>query len=134
MALISSKDTKRLAILHEPGQWVEVRPLTAGDVDGLDVATSGMIRIALEKLADVIIAWSYDEPPSLDAIKRLDLDTFLWLGPAALRASGVRDDDEKKGSDNGSSVSPTPEAEQPPEPSLTRLPISSNAGVSGTTD
>lgn len=104
MALINSSNTKRLDIPHEPGQWVEVRPLTAGDIEGLSVDGS-QVKVSIEALAAIISAWSYDEPVSLENVRRLDLDTFTWLGAEALKVSGVRDDETKK--NLGSASSPT---------------------------
>jgi hypothetical protein len=108
VALINSSNTKRLDIPHEPGQWVEVRPLTAGDIEGLSVDGSG-VKVSIEALAAIISAWSYEEPVSLENVRRLDLDTFTWLGTEALKVSGVRDADEKKDSASDSSLtSPIP--------------------------
>lgn len=95
MALINSSNTKRLDIPHEPEQWIDVRPLTAGDMEGLSVDGS-QIKVSIEALAAIIQAWSYDEPVSLENVRRLDIDTFTWLGTEALKVSGVRDDDTKK--------------------------------------
>lgn len=119
MALINSSNTKHLDIPHEPGQWVEVRPLTAGDIEGLSVDGSG-VKVSIECLAAIISAWSYQEPVSLENVRRLDLDTFTWLGNEALKVSGVRDDAEKKDSNLDSSpTSPIPTNGQSPVSSLT---------------
>ncbi len=121
MALVDPTKAIRLEVPHEPGQWVEVRPLMGADMESLDVE-AGRIKISFALLAEIVLAWSYDEPPSIDTIRRLDIDTILWLDRAALKASGVRDDDEGKGSP-ASSPSGTPPPSQDgasiPEPSLT---------------
>lgn len=120
MALISFKDRHRLEIPHEPGQWVEVRPIAAGEIELFEV-TNGMVKVTLDLLAAVVTGWSYDEPVSLDAIKRLDLDTFVWLtgalGDELMKISGIRTADEKK--DSGGSSSPTLsplQTDMPPSP------------------
>lgn len=119
MALISSNDTKRLDIPHEPGQWVEVRPLTAGDIEGL-TAEGSQVKVSIEALAAIISGWSYAEPPTIENVRRLDLDTFTWLGTEALKVSGVRDDAEKKDSATDSSrTSRTPANGRSPVSSLT---------------
>lgn len=119
MALIDATHTKRLIPPHEPESWFDVRPLTAGDIEGLS-ADGSQVKVSIEALAAIIQAWSYTEPVSLENVRRLDLDTFTWLGTEALKASGIRDADQKKESMTGSSpTSPTPDNAPSPVSSLT---------------
>lgn len=106
MALLDSRNSKRFDVPHEPGAWVELRPVTAGDVELLDVQGAN-IRFSLDLLARLITAWSYAEAPSTETVRLLDLDTYVWLSrdcaAAVMKFSGVRDAGEKKSSSNGSS-------------------------------
>jgi hypothetical protein len=121
LALITSKDTKRLDIPHEPGQWVEVRPLTFGDLDifGMDGET---VRVSRDLASEVITGWSYSEWPvsrdeRLTLLKSLDLDTSMWLitalGETLTEISGIRSDDAKKNTVNNSSPTTSTEADSP---------------------
>jgi hypothetical protein len=122
LALITSKDHKRLTIPHEPDQWVEVRPLTFGDMDlfGMDGET---VAVSRDLAAEVITSWSYGEWPAtkderLDLIKSLDLDTAMWLitslGETLTEISGIRGDSEKKDSPSNSPPTTSTEADSPP--------------------
>jgi len=92
MALLKPT-TRRLDIPHEPGEWVEIRRLSA--LGGLDPDEMGKGRVRrLEELAryfvSAIVAWSYPERPTVEAIAGvpnsagereggLDAVTSLWL-------------------------------------------------------
>ena len=121
MALITSKDYKRLDIPHEPGQWVDVRPLTFGDLDifGMDGET---VVVTRDLVAEVVTGWSYGEWPAtkderLELIRTLDLDTSVWLitalGETLPKISGIRSDSEKKDSASNSQPITDTEAVSP---------------------
>jgi len=111
VALITSNDYKRLVIPHEPGQWVDVRPLTFGDLDIFNMDGETVV-VTRDLVAEVVTEWSYGEwPPTKDErlalIRSLDLDTSVWLitalGETLPKISGIRSDSEKKDSPNNSS-------------------------------
>lgn len=110
MALITSQ-SERIAIPHEPDNWIEIRPLRAGDL-GLFTMAGDQVKVSHELLAAVVVAWSYGEMPTdpaqrLELVKQLDLDTYLWayneLGGRLSRISGIRSEPEKKESSTPSS-------------------------------
>lgn len=102
MALISAVHTKRLIPDFEPESWFDVRPICAGDFEGL--TTDGQqITLSIDLLTSLITAWSYEEPVSRENVARLDVDTFVWLQGALTTASGIRSEPEKKESGNNSS-------------------------------
>lgn len=92
MALLKAT-TKRLDIPHEPGEWIEIRRLsTLGDLDGVEMTKGRQARIneMARYFFAAIVAWSYPEPPSTDAIAGkpnangdreggLDDKTATWL-------------------------------------------------------
>lgn len=102
MALISAVHTKRLIPDFEKESWFDVRPICAGDFEG-HPTDAPEITISINLLASLITAWSYEEPVSRENVARLDVDTFIWLQGALTTASGIRSNDEKKGSGNNSS-------------------------------
>jgi hypothetical protein len=94
LALISVDQVKRLDVPHEPDQWIEVRPVTAGDLGMLEAGQS-MVKLTLEAMSTLIKGWSYPEPATRESVNRLDVDTFIWLSKEIMTFSGVRDDAEK---------------------------------------
>lgn len=112
MALIKDQ-TKHLVPPHEPESWFEVRPLRTGDLEQLG-ALGYEVKVTVEALASVITAWSYEEPVSLENVRLLDLETFIWLGKEALLSSGIKSEDEKKGSSSGLSPQRPPAEDSPP--------------------
>lgn len=112
MALIDANNTRRLVPPHEPQSWFDVRPITAGDMEHLTTEGS-QVTVSIDLMATLIRAWSYEPPVSLESIRQLDLDTFVWLGQQLLVVSGVRDDAEKKDS-NGASSPISADPRQPP--------------------
>lgn len=105
MALITSKDIKRISPPFEPETWFEVRPIRAGDFEGLEVVGGSQIRLSLDLLTALLSAWSYEEELTRETVAFLDTDTFTWLNSEIQTLSGIRSDDEKKVSANG--LSPT---------------------------
>lgn len=116
--LIDPKQTTRLVPPNAPEDWIEVRRVMAGDLEAIEVTGSGL-RVSLELMAKVVLAWSDPAPVSLESLRRLDLDTMTWLSTAILEASGVRSPDEKKDS-SASSSSTSPLTDR--EPSLVSSP------------
>ena len=103
MALIK-KTNKRLEHPTEPGAWFVVRlPLSAGDLAAMR-SDGTSIAMSLDLAAEVIKEWSYDAPISLETVKDLDVDTFVWLSKELQEASGIRTEDEKKDSATSSSA------------------------------
>lgn len=108
MALVDPNKTQRYDIPGEPGEWVELRPLTTRDFlqttraqqdpnADKDVISAAFIMKAIK-------AWSYDAPIDEETILTLDPTTFFWL-------SGLnpgRDDDAKKNLDSPSSPTTPP--------------------------
>lgn len=101
MALIDPDKTTTVEIPGEPGQTVTYRPLTAGDIDDI-VRANGQVE-TMTYVQKSVVSWSYDVPPTLENIRRLDLETFNWLANVVQSDSGIREDEEKKDSDSQSS-------------------------------
>ena len=83
---------KRLELPHEPGEWIDIKPLsiadlvevkqqartTGGPEYQLSDEDSGM-AIALPSLTRGIVAWSYPEAVSAEAIGSLDTETAVYV-------------------------------------------------------
>jgi hypothetical protein len=109
MALLKPT-TRRRDIPHEPGEWVEIRRLSSlGNLDESEMQ-KGRARRLTEMgryFASAIVAWSYPEPPTVDAIAGqpnaqgereggLDATTALWLmGEINHLANGERTEEER---------------------------------------
>lgn len=121
MALINSQHIRRIDIPHEEGEWVDVRPVTAGQVADLqkDSEQQSAAAIALKTLAGCIVAWSYDAAISIESLRELDYETFSWLETQISITSGLRPEDQKKTYDSPSSGTSAPEEESSPLNSLT---------------
>lgn len=99
MALVSKDAVTRVDIPHEPGEWVEIRALTAGDFRSFELAGDGTIdlgSVTLQGMAKAVSAWSYSEAPSLETMESLDMQTTLWLMNEINGLSGLRSPVEKK--------------------------------------
>lgn len=118
MALISKTPSKRFDIPKEPGEWVELLPMSARvtreaeEQGGASNFAKGTIA-----LAQCIAAWSYDAPVTVETVDDLDVDTFTWLLQTVSSLSGERGEDEKKDSTEPSSPTTDPAAEPSPESS-----------------
>ena len=123
MALITNQ-TKRFEHPTEPGAWVELRPMRAGDMDLLTADEAG-VRLTKDLLGAILTAWSYDEPPSRAAVDLLDIDTLIWLGntllPEIMEMSGIRSPAETQSLAAGSSPMLAPATEPSPPSSLISL-------------
>jgi hypothetical protein len=101
MALIKDDTRVRLAIPHEPGAWIEIRPSRNSDLEQIDFDAdpfAGML-----KLLDLLVkGWSYDEPVTPASIRMLDSPTTTWLSEELKKATGLRTAEEKNGSTSNS--------------------------------
>ncbi len=116
MALINSQNTRRIDIPHEPGEWVEIRPVTAGqyaDLQREGEALTGA-EIALRILAGSLAAWSYGAAITPETLRSLDYETFTWLERELSVTSGLRTAAEKKDSELPSSLTTAPVTEGSP--------------------
>ncbi len=122
MALIKDQ-TKHLVPPHEPESWFDVRPLRTGDLEQLG-ALGYEVKVTVEALASVIVRWSYEDEVTLENVRLLDLETFLWLGKEALLSSGIKSEAEKKELSSGLSAQRPPAADSP-----TSSPTSESSGT-----
>jgi hypothetical protein len=90
---LCSLTTRRLDVPHEPGEWVEVRPLSAKNLRVMDKAAKTAARgpdavldeteygyeLTTRMLDAAIVAWSYGAPVSPENVADLDLATTVWL-------------------------------------------------------
>lgn len=112
MPLIRDDDLTRLIPPHEPDAWFDVRPIRAGDFEGLQ--TDGHnVTINIDLLCTLVKAWAYDAPINHQTLASLDIDTFVWLDKSIQGLSGIRGDDEKKDSAPASSPPATPRPKRP---------------------
>lgn len=109
MGLIDTAKTERLEHPYEPGEWVEIRPLLATEMDEAKEAkikrTMALWGDALDDFAGktpdkepedtlpnrvaqydpltllkyAVVKWSYDAPVGLEHVERLDAVTRDWL-------------------------------------------------------
>jgi hypothetical protein len=109
LALKSTLTPKRVCIPDEPDQWIEYKPLSAGQfIDLLEAGHSGP-AYAMALIQLVVTGWSYDVPLSPEAIRDdLDAKTFKWLDENVMEWAGLRAPDEKK-----DSTSPSPPTLEP---------------------
>lgn len=121
MALIDPSKSVRVEIPHEPGEWAQLRPMTAADVAELqrsfgDESNAGWTLHALGRCLE---AWSYDAVITEETLGRLDYVTFGWLSGQLLETSGMRSEEEKKDSGRQSSATTAPDGGSSPESSAT---------------
>lgn len=87
---LCSLTTRKLDIPHEPGQWVEIRPLSTAAlreaikqaleaVKGDDMDREYGYELTARMLRVAVVSWSYEPPPGPDTIADLDLRTTRWL-------------------------------------------------------
>lgn len=117
MALIDPKAVKRIEIPHEPGSWVEIRPITARMFANVqrDGKGESYSEITLRLLNGCIAAWSYDAAVSPENIDNLDPVTMNFLDEQMNLTSGSLSAEEKK--DNISPPSPPSSTEDDSQPS-----------------
>jgi hypothetical protein len=113
VALVSSLKPKRIPIPHEEGQWLEIKPLSAGEFANADSSLSAR-QFSLSLMQLLIVGWSYEAPVTPEAIADLDALTFSWLDDQLLELSGLRGPDEKKGLNGNSSPTTDPEPDDSP--------------------
>ena len=90
---LCSLTTRRIDIPHEPGEWVEVRPLSAKNLRVMDKAAKTAARgpdtvldeteygyeLTTRMLDAAVVAWSYEPPVTPENLADLDLATTVWL-------------------------------------------------------
>lgn len=116
MALKSKSKPTRHDIPHEPGEWIEILPISASEWDTLDSNATG-VQYTLQMASKVITAWSYGELTP-ETLADLDAPTFKWLDDNILAFAGIRRADEKKDS-NGNSSATSATTDDSPETSST---------------
>lgn len=78
MALVDKKTQReRIEIPHEPGEWIELTPLTFGDKRAL--AELKGVESVTYLVRATVAAWSYKVPPSPENIDLLDAETSDWI-------------------------------------------------------
>jgi hypothetical protein len=68
MALVTSQRIRK-DIPHEPGEWIEFRPLKVAEAGGLTADADGGVVM----LTRCIVGWSYDAPCDAENIATLDI-------------------------------------------------------------
>jgi hypothetical protein len=106
LALIDPDSVTRHDIPHEPGEWMEIRSLCAGDLRSRN-RDSDNVSLSLDLLAHAVRGWSYGGAITADTLAKLDLKTYEWLQETVSKSAGLRTEDEKNAS--GASSSPTTE-------------------------
>ena len=70
--------TKKLDLPHEPGEWVEIRPLSWRQVNAIrDIDDENEITCYV--LSQAIVGWSYGEPVTPETLDRLDAETAVFV-------------------------------------------------------
>jgi hypothetical protein len=75
--MLTSKHLKKVDLPHEPGEWIEVKMPSVGDLRAVDMTNS--IQSTLDALCSCIKAWSYDEDVTPENIADLDPPTITFL-------------------------------------------------------
>lgn len=75
MALVDTSARIRHEIPHEPGEWMEFKPLTIADAR---TEGANSFDVGLRLLARSIAGWSYADECDEDNIMRLDIATANW--------------------------------------------------------
>lgn len=99
MALIEIGTTQRFEIPHEPGEWVDLRPLPWARFT--EITSKPGVEKAIVLVRESIAAWSYDAEVTAENIDRIDVQTAKFIAEAVLRVNGV----EGKGGAASSSAS-----------------------------
>lgn len=103
----------RLTHPNDPTEWYDcLLPITEGDIEDGKFASdeTSPIKVKRNLLLGVLQAWSFDDKPSLEGIREMDLDTFNWLSEKLAYESGFRSTAEKKGSSPLSAPTTAPAA------------------------
>jgi hypothetical protein len=120
MGFIDPKKITRLEVPNQPGEWVDVRRCTMRDIEEVNNSLLSAGKEAsnttyrLELMSRLIVAWSDPAPVSIETLRNMDNQTFMWLDTASIMASGLREAEEKKASNDSSSPSSQPDAESSP--------------------
>ena len=89
--------TEKLAIPHEPGEWVEVRYLSWRETNRIKREAADDEDMAARCLYASVVSWSYERPVSEETIDLLDDVTASFIIHAMI--PGQRTEEERK---NGS--------------------------------
>lgn len=120
MATINAAEVTRFPIPHEPGEWVDLRRLSGGQLRKLG-SRIGSTDIVIEGLVLAVAGWSYPLTVGAESIESLDARTFTWLLDLSNRhTAGELSDNEKKDATSRSTDCSTANAGS--------MPTSSNAG------
>lgn len=83
MLLTDDRASERLAIPHEPGEWMEFRSLTRAEWKRIkDLDDTALTDAATQQ---ALVAWSYPAPITPESIGQLDMLTSNWLDLHVLR-------------------------------------------------
>lgn len=100
MALVDKTKIVRIELPHEPGGWIELHPMSSGDLANLpDDPYAAMLKM----LQRIVTTWSYDVPVTPDNVLLLDVETVNELAVHVRAMSGVKTDAEKNDSSSPSS-------------------------------
>lgn len=118
MAFISSLPAQHIVIPHEPGEWIEIKPVSVGSWREIGKAATDKTVLELQVLLLLhsLTAWSYERAIDEEAINDLDRQTFDWINNEVNLLTVLRPDAEKKGSSanssliSGQAVAPSPQS------------------------
>ena len=82
MAIVNPDTITQTDIPHEPGQWIKHRVCMQDDLEAIEIRLgpdAGAVARSRALIARLIVEWSYDVPVSDDAIRHLDIPTYVWL-------------------------------------------------------
>lgn len=116
MAFVDPNKRDKRPVPHEPGQWVELRPLMAADYAQVqrNAMDKSAAEISIELLALAITSWSYPREVTVESIGQQDIVTFQWMREEMQIVTDGRTEDEKKVSEPPSSPTTDPAEESSP--------------------
>jgi len=102
---LCSLTTRKLDVPGEPGQWIEIRPISAKRMHAMELDARKDARAARDVNADdtdaenyalssrmlsaAIVAWSYDAPVAPDTVDDLEISTMSWLAEEIGKGASV---------------------------------------------
>jgi hypothetical protein len=98
MALIKPTTTRRIELPHEPGQWIDIHPLTVKKADDVEREVrrgseehmddyAGLMNEAV--LLATVVAWSYEDDVTPETILSLDVPTSQYLMQQMAEAASI---------------------------------------------
>lgn len=97
MALIDARKTIQVPIPHEPGEWVELRRLSGGELRRIFKSSADGTDKAISMLRMSMVAWSYAAELTDETLDQVDYHTMLWMVQQVdALVSGVVTPEEKK--------------------------------------